>query len=44
MRRPNEVWIAGDRILRFAAWLVRRRPEEVAKVIADALRAAGWAG
>jgi very-short-patch-repair endonuclease len=44
MRRQNEVWIAGDRILRFPAWLVRRRPEEVAKVIADALRAAGWPG
>ncbi|MEO3742786.1 hypothetical protein [Plantactinospora sp. B5E13] len=29
MRRQNEVWIGGDRILRFPAWLVRERPDEV---------------
>jgi very-short-patch-repair endonuclease len=42
MRRQNDIWIAGDRILRFPAWLVRRRPEEVAAQIEAALRAAGW--
>jgi very-short-patch-repair endonuclease len=42
MRRQNEVWIAGDRILRFPAWLVRGRPGEVAAQIRAALVAAGW--
>jgi hypothetical protein len=26
MLRQNQVWIAGDRILRFPAWLVRAEP------------------
>ena len=30
MRRQNDVWTSGDRILRFPAWLVRARPDEVA--------------
>lgn len=42
MRRQNEVWIAGDRILRFPAWLVRQRPAEVAAQVRAALEAAGW--
>jgi very-short-patch-repair endonuclease len=42
MRRQNEVWIAGDRILRFPAWLVRQRPAEVASQVRAALEAAGW--
>ena len=42
MRRQNEIWIAGDRILRFPAWLVRRRPAEVAAQLRAALIAAGW--
>lgn len=42
MLRQNEVWIAGDRILRFPAWLVRRRPAEVADQVRRALTAAGW--
>jgi hypothetical protein len=42
MRRQNEVWIAGDRILRFPAWLVRARPDEVAAQVRAALIAAGW--
>lgn len=42
MRRQNEIWVAGDRILRFPAWLVRRQPEQVAIQIRAALVAAGW--
>lgn len=42
MRRQNEVWIAGDRILRFPAWLIRARPDEVAAQLRAALIAAGW--
>lgn len=42
MSRQNEVWIAGDRILRFPAWLVRRHPAQAADQLRRALRAAGW--
>ncbi|BCL16470.1 endonuclease domain-containing protein [Micromonospora sagamiensis] len=42
MRRQNDVWTAGDRILRFPAWLVRARPAEVAADLRRALSAAGW--
>lgn len=42
MRRQNEVWVGGDRILRFSAWTVRHRPAEVAAQIRAALIAAGW--
>ncbi|GLY21384.1 hypothetical protein [Micromonospora sp. NBRC 101691] len=42
MRRQNDVWTAGDRILRFPAWLVRTRPAEVAADLRRALTAAGW--
>lgn len=42
MRRQNEVWIAGDRILRFPAWVVRRRPAEVVAQLRAGLEAAGW--
>jgi very-short-patch-repair endonuclease len=41
MRRQNDVWIAGERILRFAAFDLRRRPAEVAAQIRAALCAAG---
>ena len=44
MRRQNELWIAGDRVLRFPAWLVRRRPARVAAQVHAALTAAGWEG
>jgi very-short-patch-repair endonuclease len=44
MRRQNELWIAGDRVLRFPAWLVRQRPARVAAQVRAALMAAGWAG
>lgn len=42
LRRQNEVWISGDRILRFSAWQVRHRPQEVAAQLRRALEAAGW--
>jgi hypothetical protein len=44
MRRQNELWIAGDRVLRFPAWLVREQPARVAAQVRAALVAAGWAG
>ncbi|AVT35081.1 hypothetical protein C6361_35410 [Plantactinospora sp. BC1] len=42
LRRQNDIWIAGDRILRFPAWLVRSRPTEVADQLRAALVAGGW--
>jgi very-short-patch-repair endonuclease len=42
MRRQNDLWIAGDRILRFPSWVVRIYPEEVRSQIGAALRSAGW--
>lgn len=42
MARQNELWIGGDRVLRFPAWLVRERPEEVMAQVRRALLAAGW--
>ncbi|SCE81865.1 Protein of unknown function (DUF559) [Micromonospora viridifaciens] len=42
LRRQNRIWIEGDRILRFTAFDVRRRPEEVAAQLRAALLAAGW--
>jgi len=44
MRRQNDVWIAGDRILRFPAYLIRVRPAEIVDQLSAALRAAGWPG
>ncbi|MEQ4303240.1 hypothetical protein ABNF97_17935 [Plantactinospora sp. B6F1] len=44
LRRQNDIWIAGDRILRFPAWLVRSRPAEVAEQVRAGLSAAGWRG
>jgi hypothetical protein len=41
MLRQNRIWIAGDRILRFPAWLVRSDPAAVARQIREALIAAG---
>ncbi|WP_245665726.1 DUF559 domain-containing protein [Actinoplanes subtropicus] len=41
MLRQNQVWISGDRILRFPAWLVRAEPATVARQIRAALIAAG---
>jgi very-short-patch-repair endonuclease len=44
MRRQNDLWVKGDRVLRFPAWVVTRRPEEVAAQLRAALCAAGWPG
>ncbi|GAA5181254.1 DUF559 domain-containing protein [Rugosimonospora acidiphila] len=42
MRRQNDLWIPGDRVLRFPAWVVRERPGEVAAQVRAALSSAGW--
>jgi very-short-patch-repair endonuclease len=42
MRRQNELWIHGDRVLRFPAPTLRTDPTAVAAQIRAALRAAGW--
>lgn len=42
LRRQNDLWTAGDRILRFPAWVVRARPDEVIAQLRAALVAAGW--
>jgi very-short-patch-repair endonuclease len=42
MRRQNDLWIAGDRVLRFPSWVVRTGPDEVAAQVRAALSAAGW--
>ncbi len=42
MRRQNDLWIAGDRVLRFPAWAIRQHPDEVATQLRAALLAAGW--
>ncbi|BCJ71931.1 hypothetical protein CS0771_14750 [Catellatospora sp. IY07-71] len=44
MRRQNDIWTGGDRILRFTAYQIRTRPDEVAATLRTALHAAGWAG
>jgi very-short-patch-repair endonuclease len=42
MKRQNDLWIPGGRVLRFPAWAVRERPAEVAAQVEAALLAAGW--
>ncbi|WP_433831598.1 hypothetical protein ACQP2E_13930 [Actinoplanes sp. CA-015351] len=42
MVRQNQVWIEGDRILRFPASLIRSRPDVVVGQLWAALEAAGW--
>ncbi|MEU4473817.1 DUF559 domain-containing protein [Micromonospora sp. NPDC023888] len=44
MRRQNGLWVDGDRVLRFPAWVIRANPDEVLRQILAALRAAGWNG
>lgn len=39
--RQNDLWVAGDRVLRFPSWAIRRRPADVAAQIHSALTAAG---
>jgi very-short-patch-repair endonuclease len=40
--RQNQVWIDGERVLRFPAWVVRTQPAKVVEDIRRALVAAGW--
>ena len=42
MRRQNDLWIAGDRVLRFPAWALRHDPSSVMRQVRAALTAAGW--
>jgi very-short-patch-repair endonuclease len=42
MERQNNLWVAGDRVLRFPTWVVRHQPTEVATQVQAALQAAGW--
>ncbi|MEU8078050.1 DUF559 domain-containing protein [Catellatospora citrea] len=42
MRRQNDIWTSGDRILRFTAHQVRNHSAEVAATLRTALLAAGW--
>ena len=44
MKRQNDMWIQGDRVLRFPAWTLRTRPADVAAQVRAALLAAGWTG
>jgi very-short-patch-repair endonuclease len=44
MQRQNDVWIAGDRLLRFPAWALRTEPAAVATQVRAALISAGWPG
>jgi Protein of unknown function (DUF559) len=44
LRRQNDIWVAGDRILRFSSFQTRHRPEDVAEQIRKALLVAGWPG
>jgi len=44
MLRQNDIWLPGERILRFSAWQVRHQPELVAGKIRKALMEAGWTG
>ena len=43
LRRQNEIWVAGDRILRFTAFDVRRHPDYVVAQLRAALDASGVA-
>ncbi|MGX7675064.1 DUF559 domain-containing protein [Plantactinospora sp. DSM 117369] len=42
MRRQNDVWLDGDRLLRFSAHQIRHHPAEVATQLHRALTTAGW--
>ncbi len=42
MQRQNDIWLRGDRILRFPAHLLRAQPIVVVRTIRAALAAAGW--
>jgi very-short-patch-repair endonuclease len=42
MQRQNDLWISGDRVLRFPGWALIHEPAQVARQIHAALVAAGW--
>jgi hypothetical protein len=42
MQRQNDLWIVGERVLRFPAWVIEHRPDEVAAQLRSALKSAGW--
>lgn len=42
MLRQNEIWLAGDRVLRFPAHLIQTNPDMVVSQVRAALIAAGW--
>jgi len=42
MRQQNEITIAGERLLRFPAWMIRHKPGEAVAQIHAALTLAGW--
>jgi hypothetical protein len=42
MKRQNEAWAPGDRLLRFPTFIVRNRPDEVFAQVRAALLEAGW--
>ncbi|MEV2236628.1 DUF559 domain-containing protein [Micromonospora sp. NPDC049891] len=42
MRRQNDLWQRGDRVLRFPAWAIRHAPTQVITQLRTALTAAGW--
>ncbi|MEV4825437.1 DUF559 domain-containing protein [Micromonospora sp. NPDC049274] len=44
MRRQNDLWLEGDRVLRFPAWAIRADAAEVVRQLRTALEAAGWPG
>ncbi|MFG3419966.1 DUF559 domain-containing protein [Micromonospora sp. NPDC049460] len=44
MRRQNDLWAEGDRVLRFPSWALRAHPAEVIAQLRAALRRAGWPG
>ncbi|MEU4367506.1 DUF559 domain-containing protein [Micromonospora chersina] len=44
MRRQNDLWVEGERVLRFPSWALREHPEAVVTQLRAALRAAGWRG
>ncbi len=44
MKRQNDLWVSGLRVLRFPSWLIRERPDEVIEQVRRALIAAGWPG
>lgn len=44
LKRQNDIWVSGDRILRFPSYLIRTNPDEVVSQLRAALGAAGWDG